>query len=61
MKRLLNEIKYRIKYNLLCLFAVDGSWSMGSVLIGSLLPFGGFWFNGDMISFWYDEMVVDNV
>lgn len=41
----MNELIARIKYNLLCLFAVDESWDMGADLSGSIFPLGGFWVN----------------
>jgi hypothetical protein len=43
---MLNDLLSRIKYNLLCVFCVDGSWSMGADLDGSLFPLGGYWVNG---------------
>lgn len=39
------EIQARLKYNLLCLIAVDGSWSMGADLVGSVFPWAGSWVN----------------
>ena len=39
------EAVARAKYVLLCFFAVDGSWSMGAHLQGSVFPWGGYWVN----------------
>ena len=41
----MNELLARIKYNCLCLVALDDSWDMGAELVGSVFPLGGFWVN----------------
>ena len=59
MDATLDEIKARVKYCLLCFFAVDGSWSMGAYLQGSVFPWGGYWINDKGIFSRYSSVVLN--
>ena len=56
MGAVLSEITMRVKYVLLCLFAVDGSWDMGAHLTGSIFPWGGYWVNGEGVFDRYSDI-----